>query len=72
MHTEFSGAFDTAATLTAPAVRRTQETAIELNYAAQVTPWLLVQPLFQYYVNPGGTGNHENAIVLGARTKVIF
>ena len=72
VHTEFSGAFDTAATLTAPAVRRTQETAIELNYAAQVTPWLLVQPLFQYYVNPGGTGTHENAVVLGARTKVIF
>ncbi len=72
VHTEFSGKFDTAATLLAPAVHRTQETALELNYAAQVTPWLLVQPLLQYYVNPGGTGNHENAVVLGARTKVIF
>jgi porin len=84
VHTEFSGRFDTPAVLAAPAtttspavaaapaVRRTEETAIELNYACQVTPWLLVQPLFQYYVNPGGTGTHENAVVLGARTKIVF
>ena len=48
------------------------ETALELNYAAQVTGWLLVQPTFQYYFNPGGTNGREDAILLGVRTKVVF
>ena len=48
------------------------ETALELNYAAQVTGWLLVQPTFQYYFNPGGTGGRQDAVLLGARTKVVF
>ena len=39
----------------------TSETAIEFNYAAQVTPWLLVQPTFQYYFNTGGSGRREDA-----------
>ena len=50
----------------------TSETAIEFNYAAQVTPWLLVQPTFQYYFNTGGSGRREDACLLGVRTKVIF
>ena len=48
------------------------EIAIELNYAAQVTGWLLIEPTFQYYFNPGGTNRREDAVLLGARTKVVF
>jgi porin len=48
------------------------ETAIELNYACQVTGWLLVQPTFQYYFNPGGSQRKENAALLGFRSKVVF
>ncbi len=52
--------------------RRTDESAFEVNYAAQVTGWLLVQPTFQYYHDVGGSSRREDAILLGARTKVVF
>ena len=48
------------------------EKAFELNYALQVTPYWLVQPTFQYYVNIGGNPILSNAPVLGFRTKVTF
>ncbi len=48
------------------------EKAIELNYAAQVTPYFLVQPVFQYYVDVGGNARTPNAAVFGFRTKVTF
>ena len=50
----------------------TSETAIEFNYSCQVTPWLLVQPTFQYYFNVSGTGTRGDAALLGVRTKVVF
>jgi porin len=48
------------------------EKAFELNYALQVTPYFLVQPVFQYYVDVGANSNLPNAPVLGLRTKVTF
>jgi porin len=48
------------------------EKAIELNYSLQVTPYLLVQPAFQYYANVGGNPALSNAPVFGFRTKVTF
>ncbi len=66
-----SGALQTAADVFVNG-RNSDETALELNYAAQITGWLLVQPTFQYYFNPGGTSRHEDAVLLGARTKVVF
>jgi porin len=48
------------------------EKAIELNYAAQLTTYLLVQPVFQYYVDVGGNSRTPNAGVFGFRTKVNF
>jgi carbohydrate-selective porin OprB len=48
------------------------EKAFELNYALQVTPYWLVQPTFQYYVNTGGNPALSDAPVLGFRTKVTF
>jgi porin len=41
------------------------ETAVELTYLAQLTPWLAMQPDVQYVVHPGGTGATPNAFVAG-------
>lgn len=48
------------------------EKAFELNYAFQVTPYWLVQPTFQYYINVGGNHTIPDAPVFGFRTKVNF
>lgn len=46
------------------------QTVIELTYAAQVTPWLQVQPDFQVYIDPAFSG--RNAWVLGLRASLVF
>ncbi len=59
---------------------RTNETVLELTYQAAVTPWLTVQPDFQYIFNPGGgqpsvndpTRKAADAAVLGMRGVVVF
>src|SRR5262249_19519869 len=48
------------------------EKAIELNYALHVTPYILFQPVFQYYVDVGGNSRTPNAAVFGFRTQVNF
>lgn len=48
------------------------EKAIEVNYAAQLTRYFLVQPVFQYYVDVGGNSRIPNAAVFGFRTKINF
>jgi porin len=48
------------------------EKAFELNYSLQVTPYFLLQPAFQYYVNVGANPALSNTSVLGFRTKVTF
>jgi porin len=48
------------------------EKAIEVNYAAQLKPYLLWQPVFQYYWDVGGNSRVPNAAVLGFRVKVDF
>jgi carbohydrate-selective porin OprB len=48
------------------------EKAIELNYAAQIKPYLLWQPVFQYYWDVGGNSRIPNAAVFGFRIKVDF
>lgn len=48
------------------------EKAIELNYAAQLTHYMLVQPVFQYYSEVGGNWRVPNAAVFGFRTKINF
>ncbi len=49
---------------------RFSETAIELFYKAQVTPWFSVMPDLQYIINPGGDG--RDAFVVGLRTQISF
>lgn len=49
------------------------EKAFEINYLAQLTPWLYVQPVAQYYFNVGGLNNgSDDALVAGFRFKVAF
>lgn len=48
------------------------EMVIELSYQCQVTPWLIVQPDVQYIINPGGTQDLDNALVVGGRASVTF
>jgi porin len=50
----------------------THEHLVELNYMANVTPWLTFQPVFQWYVQPGGDATRSTVFVTGFRTKVTF
>jgi porin len=59
---------------------RSGETFVEVTYQYQVTPWLNLQPDFQYVFNPGGGIANPNApseplkdeAVLGLRTTILF
>jgi len=58
------------------------ESAIEVTYQAQIAPWLILQPDFQYIFHPGGnaadptdaTGTQaiEDAAIFSLRTVVKF
>ena len=55
------------------------ETYVEATYQYQVTPWMNVQPDFQYIINPGagiaspaGTQRVKDEAVLGMRTTILF
>ncbi len=48
------------------------ELVLEANYKIQVTKFAFIQPDVQYVINPGGTGNLGNALVLGAQMGVTF
>jgi porin len=61
-------------------IARNTETLIELTYQIQATPWLQVQPDFQYVANPGGgvdnpndpTQRLSNELVVGLRVTTAF
>ncbi|EIC30058.1 MULTISPECIES: carbohydrate porin [Methylomicrobium] len=48
------------------------EIALELTYRAQITPWLSLQPVLQYYINPGTDPALNDNIVGGFRYGVTF
>ncbi len=48
------------------------EMVIELTYQAELTPWLTVQPDLQWIIQPGGTRNLPNALVIGGRATIAF
>jgi porin len=48
------------------------EMVIEFTYQAGITPWLVVQPDLQYIINPGGTRDLNNALVIGGRASITF
>ncbi len=48
------------------------ETVIEVDYLAQVAPWLYVMPDFQYVIRPNGDSDIDNAAVFGAEIGIDF
>ena len=56
------------------------EAVLEVTYQAAVTPWLSMQPFFQYIIHPGGNVSEPdntdkaigNAAVFGLRAAVTF
>ena len=48
------------------------ETAIEIYYRIEAFPWLAITPDFQYIVDPGATGEADDAIVATLRLRVSF
>jgi len=53
-------------------VRQTYEALVEIDYRAQLTKFLYIQPFWQYIIRPNGTGLVENANVLGLHMGVTF
>ncbi|MFA6133100.1 MAG: carbohydrate porin [Phycisphaerae bacterium] len=47
------------------------ETALELYYNIEVTPWLHISPDVQYIFNPGGDAGND-AVVVGMRVLIAF
>lgn len=49
-----------------------KETAVELTYRYQATPWLSLQPLLQRFRYPGANTAIPKAFVSGVRMEVVF
>ena len=50
-----------------------QETAVELYYRYQLTPWAAIQPDVQYIANPSGSGVQvQDALLFGLRCQLIL
>jgi carbohydrate-selective porin OprB len=50
----------------------TAEHLVETNYLFNLTPWLTVQPVFQWYERLSGDKNRGSVFVTGFRTKITF
>jgi porin len=48
------------------------EIDLELGYRVQLSPFAYAQPDLQYVVQPGGTGNIPNAVILAAQFGLTF
>lgn len=48
------------------------EIVLEAGHRFQINQFLYAQPNLQWVINPGGTGNIPNALVLGAQVGVTF
>jgi porin len=53
-------------------VEQSAESVIELNYAAQITPWFLLSPGMQVIINPRADSHTPTALVLGLKTNLTF
>ena len=48
------------------------EKVVELAHRFQLTSWSYFQPDIQYVINPGGTGDIPDAVVMGAQMGFTF
>lgn len=51
---------------------RHPENLAEINYLANLTPWLLLQPTAEFIVDPNATPGRGTVVVVGFRTMVTF
>jgi porin len=65
------GPFREAAATAGTPVDKT-ETILEATYRIQWTPFLAIQPDFQYTINPGTDPTLRDSVVVGARLQVDF
>jgi len=49
-----------------------EEMVLEWGYRIQFTPWAYFQPDLQYVIDPGGTGNIPDALVVGTQFGLRF
>jgi porin len=52
--------------------RAESEKVVEMAHRLQITPWSYFQPDVQWVINPGGTGDIPDAVVIGAQMGVTF
>ncbi len=52
--------------------RAESEKVVEIAHPIQITPWSYFQPDVQWVINPGGTGDIDNAVVIGAQFGFTF
>ena len=48
------------------------ESVLELSYHYQLTPWMVVNPDFQWIHHPGGSGATPDAFLVGLRFNITF
>ena len=48
------------------------EKVIEVAHRFQITKWSYFQPDLQWVIDPGGTGDIDDAVVIGAQMGVTF
>jgi carbohydrate-selective porin OprB len=53
-------------------IHQTNEAVIEIDYRAQLTKFVYVQPFWQYLIRPNGTGMVQNANIFGLHMGVTF
>lgn len=51
---------------------QTYELMLEFTQKIMITKWMFLQPDLQYIIRPGGTGDIDNALVIGSRFGVTF
>jgi porin len=68
---DFSGEY-AAGQAAASQAQSDYEMVLEAGHRFQLTPFAYIQPDVQYIVQPGGTGNISDAVVVGAQFGVTF
>jgi len=56
----------------APTTTTRSEEALEVTYRYAITPWLAIQPNFQYIRHPGGLDGVPAAKLIGARFELVL
>lgn len=51
---------------------QTYELIFDFSHKIEITPWMFIQPDFQYIVNPSGLNNIDDAFVVGTRFGITI